>query len=156
MVSDDLLPDSAGDSRASGLPTRSLLLLGTITAAFGAYGSLNAITSFASIAFISVFGGMSYLAFSHRDHEAINPVPPAVGVVGCGGFQPVMLYHLYQAERTTFYIVLLLAIAAVTVELLYFERTLIEEEITDIEEDLIQTEDTLEEAIDPTDVSEDK
>jgi hypothetical protein len=40
-----------------------------------------------------------------------------------------MLYHLYTAERNTFFAVVLIAVAVTTVELLYFERDVIEEEI---------------------------
>ncbi|GAA0666545.1 amino acid permease [Natronoarchaeum mannanilyticum] len=129
MLTDDLLPDRAGDSSASGLPTQTLLLLGVVTAAFTAYGSLSAITSFASLSFILVFGAMSALAFAKRDTDRIAATWPAVGAVGASLFFLLMLYHLYTAERGTFYAVALIAAAVFAVELLYFERTVIEREI---------------------------
>ena len=129
MLSDDLLPDRVGDSSASGVPTRTVIVLGAVTAGFTAYGSLSAITSFASLAFIVVFGGTSYLAFTRRDAESISPVWPAVGTVGATLFFVLMFYHLYTAERNTFYTVVAIAIVVFAVELLYFEREVIEEEI---------------------------
>lgn len=133
MLSDDLLPDRVGDSSASGVPSRTLLLIGVITAAFTAYGSLSAITSFASLAFIVVFGAMSALAFTRRDTDRITAVWPAVGAVGAAFFLLLMFYHLYTAERGTFYAVLVIAVAVLLVELLYFEREIIEEEIPYVE-----------------------
>jgi len=134
MVSDDLLPDRAGDASASGIPTRTLLVLGAVTAAFAAVGSLGAITSFASVAFIVVFGAMCYLALRERARDEINPVPPAVGLLGTAAFLPLLFYHLYRSQPTTFYAVVVIAVAVVAVELLYFERDVIAEEIEAVEE----------------------
>ncbi|WP_254533746.1 APC family permease [Natrinema gelatinilyticum] len=129
MLSDDLLPDRVGDTSASGVPTRTLLLLGLVTMAFTAYGSLEAITSFASLSFIVVFGAMSVLAFTRRNADQINATPPVVGAAGSIGFFFLMLYHLYVEQRGTFFAVILIAAAVFLVELLYFERRIIEEEI---------------------------
>ncbi|WP_115862781.1 APC family permease [Halorussus litoreus] len=128
MISDGLLPDrfETGDGET---PTRIVFVLGGLTAAFTAYGSLQGITSFASLSFILVFGGMSYLAFRQRDHEAVHPAVPAVGFVGTALFLPLMLWHLYTAERGVLYSVLTVAVAVLAVELLYFERETVEEGI---------------------------
>jgi len=133
MLSDDLLPDQIGDAAADGIPERTVLVLGALTAVFAWYGSLGAITSFASLAFILVFGSMSYLAFRQRDHEEVNAIVPAVGTVGALGFFPLMLYNLYTREPNTFYMVLGIAAVVLAVELLYFERDLLEEEVTEFE-----------------------
>ncbi len=137
MLSDDLLPDRIGDSAAEGIPTRTLLLLGVVTAAFAAVGSLGGITSFASVAFIVVFGSMSYLALRERDHDRVNPLPPAVGLVGTAAFLPLLFWHLYTNQRHTFYVVVAVSVVAVTVELLYFERDAIEEEVESVGPDIV-------------------
>jgi amino acid transporter len=136
LLSKDLLPDHVGDSSADGVPEKTLLGLGVVTAGFAAWGSLDAITSFASVAFIVVFGSTSYLAFVRRDEESVSALPPALGLVGCAGFLPVMLYHLYSANRETFVMVCVLAVAVVGVELLYFERELLAEEVREFESDV--------------------
>jgi amino acid transporter len=136
MLTDDLLPDRIGDGDADGLPERTVLVLGAITAAFTWYGSLGAITSFASLSFILVFGSMSYLAFRQRDHEEVNAVAPAVGAVGALAFFPLMLYNLYSREPNTFYMVLAIAVLVVAVELLYFEREYLQSEVESIESEV--------------------
>ncbi|WP_135828291.1 APC family permease [Halorussus halobius] len=136
MVDDDLLPDQIGDSDADGVPERTVLVLGAATAASTWYGSLGAITSFASLSFILVFGSMSYLAFRQRDHDEVNAVVPAVGTAGAVTFFPLMLSNLYTREPGTFYAVVGIATAVLAVELLYFERNRIEEEVREYEPDL--------------------
>jgi amino acid transporter len=131
LLTDDLLPDQFGTADGDGIPERTVLLLGVITGGFTWFGSLGAITSFASLSFILVFGAMSYLAFRQRSHDAVNPVLPAIGAGGALAFFPLMLYNLYSREPTTFYMVLAIAAVVVAVELLYFERDVIEEEVTE-------------------------
>ncbi|WP_435363160.1 APC family permease [Haloarchaeobius sp. DYHT-AS-18] len=122
MLDDGLAPDQLGDADASGAPTRTVLVLGAAAAAFAAYGSLNAITSFGSLAFVVVFGTVCALALTERDHEEMNPLPPAAGFLGCLAAFPLILYHLWVAERGTFVTVVVLAVAVVSIEVLYFKR----------------------------------
>ncbi|MFC6872753.1 APC family permease [Halobellus marinus] len=133
MLGDDILPDQIGSSDADGIPERTVLVLGAITGAFTWFGGLGAITSFASLSFILVFGSMSYLAFRQRDHDEVNAVIPAIGTVGALAFFPLMMYNLYTREPNTFYMVLGIAVLVLAVELLYFERDIIEEEVTEFE-----------------------
>ncbi|NHX37159.1 MULTISPECIES: APC family permease [Halolamina] len=131
LVSGDLLPDQIADADADGVPTKAVLVLGGMTAAFTAWGSLGAITSFASLSFIVVFGATSLLAFRERDREAINPLPPLVGVVGGFAFAPVMLWNLYDREPETFWMVLVIGAFVVSAELLYFERGTLDTHVPD-------------------------
>lgn len=131
LVAGDLLPDQIADAQADGVPKRTVLVLGAITAAFTAWGSLGAVTSFASLAFILVFGGTSLLAFREREREGINPLPPAVGTLGGFGFAPLMLWNLYNREPETFWMVLPIGVFVVGVELLYFERGELEDHVPD-------------------------
>ncbi|MGZ0747148.1 APC family permease [Haloparvum sp. AD34] len=133
MLSEDLVPDRVGDASADGVPQRILIMLGGVIAAFAAFGSLSAITSFASLTFIVVFGAMSLLALKQRDQPEVNPIPPAIGAVGAGGFFVVMFWHLYSTERHTFYAVLVIALALVAVETLYFKHEALQEEVTTFE-----------------------
>ena len=128
MLEDDLLPDRIGDADADGAPTRTLLVLGLITAAFTAYGSLQGITSFASLAFITVFGSMSFLAFRHRAGLRTG-ILPAVGVVGAVLFFPSLVYHLAVMEPAVFSVVLVVTVVLLGLEILYFERETIRSEI---------------------------
>ncbi len=129
MISSHLLPDQVGDAKAEGIPVRTLIILGIITAAFSAYGSLSSITSFASLAFIVIFGAMCCLAFRERKHNDIQSWIPAVGAVGALLFFILLFYYLFKAERHTFYAVLVITAIVIAVELLYFERKPLEEDI---------------------------
>lgn len=138
LLGDDLLPDRLGDADAQGVPRRTLLGLGAVTAALAVVGSLEAITAFASLAFIVVFGGVSAIALRHRDRPAVNPLPPAAGLVGSAGFLALMAWHLRTSEPNTFWAVLALAAAVTAVELLYFEREAIESGVERFEPDLAE------------------
>jgi len=135
MLEGDLLPDQIGDGDADGAPPRTILIIGVVTAALSAIGSLGAITSFASLAFIVVFGSMSYVAFRHRDHDAVHPVPPLVGALGALGFAPLMLWNLANREPGTFGMVVVITVTTILVELLYFERDAIESNLEEFAED---------------------
>ncbi|MFB6198191.1 MAG: hypothetical protein ABEI52_07990, partial [Halobacteriaceae archaeon] len=82
--------------------------------------------------------------FQHRDHEAINPIPPAIGAIGTFVFAPVMFWNLYHREPGTFWMVLAIAAIVIGVELLYFERDRLPDGVIGvgpaIEEDLEQVE----------------
>jgi amino acid transporter len=142
MLDDGLLPDDIGD--ADGIPARTLLVLGVVTAAFSAPGSLGAITSFASLAFIVVFGAMSPLCLRERDHDLVHPLPP--GLLGTSAFLPLMAYNLHDREPRTFAMVLVVAAVVVSVELLYFEREVLKSTVVPIEEERV--EDAVEEVTD--------
>ena len=125
LVRDDLLPPRIGAPEGSPdgePPVSAVFTLGVVTAAFAVLGSLEGITAFASLSFIVVFGGACALALrSYRD-LGCSPVPPAIGLVGCGAFLPLLLARLYRTEPATFRTVLAVAAAVVTLELLYFKR----------------------------------
>jgi amino acid transporter len=126
LIANGLLPDvldaetPADPEESGGLPTRIVLVFGALTTLFTILGSLQGITSFASLTFIVVFGGMSYLALTQRDHAAVSAIPPAVGLVGTATFLPLMLWHLFSAQRSVFYTVVGIAAVAVVVEVAYF------------------------------------
>lgn len=132
LVSNDFLPSeltSEGDE-----PVRPLLTLGVLTAGLSVFGSLNAISSFASLAFITLFGAMSYLAFRQRADALVTAIVPAVGTLGAGATIIALVYHLATTEPSVFVTVLVLVAAVVTVELLYFEREPLIEEVNELEE----------------------
>ena len=133
MVGNDLLPDRVGDPDTDGVSTRTLVAVGGVTALFSAVGSLEAVTAFASLTFVVVFGAVSLLAFRLRHHESVSAVPPAIGILGTAGFLPLMFSHLARSEPGTFFAVLLLSVATVGVELLYFERDVFREEVHEFE-----------------------
>jgi len=133
LLSDDLLPDRVGDASTDGVPTRTVVALGVVTAGFAVAGSLEAITNFASVAFIVVFGATNVLAVSQRTETDMYATIPVVGAVGSFGFLLLLLYHLYEAEPQVFATVCLLSVVIVGIELLYFEHETIAREVEQFE-----------------------
>ncbi|MFB6104199.1 MAG: amino acid permease, partial [Halobacteriaceae archaeon] len=118
---DDLLPTEG--STGSGVPTRALLVIGVVTMAFTAVGSLTAITEFASLAFIVVFGVVDAIAVMHRSQIPVRPGVAGLGLVGTAAFLPVFVWHLYTAEPRVFQAVATIAVVLGVVEGLYFKRS---------------------------------
>ncbi|MDS0298177.1 APC family permease [Halogeometricum sp. S1BR25-6] len=132
LIENDLLPtrldtETPDEFEEGALPKRIILLLGVLTAAFTVVGSLEGITSFASLTFIVVFGGMSYLALTQRDHEDVSAIPPAIGLVGTVVFLPLMMINLFNTQRTVFYTVVAISLVVTLVELAYFRTDILEE-----------------------------
>ncbi|PSQ00199.1 hypothetical protein BRC89_02400 [Halobacteriales archaeon QS_4_70_19] len=59
-----------------------------------------------------------------------------LGPVGAVAFLPLMAYDLATREPGTFVVMLLIAVAVVSVELLYFERDRLEEAVVATGEDV--------------------
>jgi amino acid transporter len=136
LIDRGLLPERFNTGEGERVPSKLVVVLGVLSAAFAVYGSLRSITSFASLAFIAVFGAMSYLAFRKRDEiDDMIVALPVVGMVGCVAFFPLLLYDLYLNSPSTFFIVLFIAVVVIGVELVYFERQPIKETVPSINTD---------------------
>jgi len=92
------LGDDTDSSSESGPPTRTVIVLGTLTAIFTFYGSLDGITSFASGAFMTIFGTVSGLAFMQRSDALRTAVIPALGAVGSGVALIALLWNLHRTN----------------------------------------------------------
>ena len=132
MLSDGLLPDEVGREGSDGPSRRLLLVLGGLTAAFTAAGSLDGITSFASLAFIAVFGTVCALAVRERE-RLLTGLVGGVGLLGTLAFFPLLCYHLVTDRPEVAWTVLVVAIVVVGAELLYFEREWLVDEARTVE-----------------------
>jgi amino acid transporter len=135
MLDDGLLPDEVGRAGTDSPSRRLILLLGGLTAAFTAAGSLDGITSFASLAFIAVFGVVSVLAVRERE-DTLTGVGGGVGVLGTAVFFPLLCYRLVTDRLEVAWTVLVIAVVVVGTELLYFERETLVEEAVAVEQRL--------------------
>ncbi|MFB6070854.1 MAG: amino acid transporter, partial [Halanaeroarchaeum sp.] len=63
-----------------------------------------------------------------------STVIPLVGTVGAIATVLALLWHLYSAEPDVFGTVVIIAVAVLGVELLYFEREHIERDLKELEE----------------------
>ncbi|WP_254529147.1 APC family permease [Natrinema gelatinilyticum] len=135
LISDDILPDEMGEAGADAAPKRTVIVIGVLTAAFTALGSLEAVVEFASLAFIVVFGAMSALALTVRDEEGVdvNPVPPLLGMIGSAAFFVMLTWYLYSQLPAVFWLVVVIAAVVFTVEAMYFKRRTLSEGVREVE-----------------------
>ena len=131
LATEKLLPRNLGGHRRE--PIRTLTVLGLLTASLSVLGSLDAISSFASLSFIVIFGLMSFLAYTKRSGTVRSTIVPAVGTGGAIATVIALVWYLVTIEPGTFIVVVLLTLLVVVVELFYFERIPIEQEISILE-----------------------
>ncbi|QRV14730.1 APC family permease [Haloterrigena salifodinae] len=135
LISDDILPHEMGDPDADAAPKRAVLVIGALTAAFTALGSLEAVVEFASLAFIVVFGSMSALALTVRDSDDVdvNPIPPLIGAIGSAAFFVMLTWYLYSQLPAVFWLVVVIAVLVFSVEAMYFKRQELSEGVRAVE-----------------------
>lgn len=136
LISRGILPDEMGDPDERTAPKRTVLVIGTLTAAFTTLGSLEAVVEFASLSFIAVFGAVSALALVHREEGELSPVPPLIGAVGSAAFFVMLLWFLYTRLPSVFLLVLAIAGAIFVIEAAYFKRERLEEGVREVEKQL--------------------
>ena len=131
-----VVDEVVGDPSADAAPTRTLIVIGALTAAFTALGSLEAVVEFASLAFIIVFGAMSALALTVRDEADVNPVPPLIGATGSAAFFVMLTWYLYSQLPAVFWLVVVIAAAVFAIEAVYFKREALSDGVVAVEKRL--------------------
>jgi amino acid transporter len=136
LIADGILPEEMGDPDEGAAPTRTVLVIGALTAAFTTLGSLEAVVEFASLSFIAVFGAVSALALTRHDEGDYSRVPPLVGAVGSVAFFVMLLWFLYARLPEVLVLVVVIALVVFGLEAAYFERDSIREGVKEIEQEL--------------------
>lgn len=88
---------SPGATTESAPPVRTIVVIGMLTSIFTLYGNLNSITSFASGAFMTIFGLVSWLAFTKRN-SLVSTIVPTVGVVGSVSALLALGWNLHRTD----------------------------------------------------------
>jgi len=81
-----------------GIPVYALLLMGGLTAAFAALGTLKQITEFGSVAFLVADAVANFVNLQLADETGSNRLFPALGLVGTVTAIPIVIYHLYRTD----------------------------------------------------------
>lgn len=142
IASDGELPEIFSFRNRKGVPTKSLLIVGALTAIFTFVGTLEEITTFASVAFITVFGIVNTICIA--EIESVKKSIPIFGAAGSFVALLLLIWHLYTTKIHVLIFVTGLFAALFLVELLYFEREELEEEAEDVGEDIEKLEEELE------------
>lgn len=133
MALDNELPQMFSFRNKEGVPTRSLLIIGFLTALFTFLGSLEEITTFASVAFIAVFSVVNYLALTECDRMSTLLVT-VFGLLGTLTSFVLLVWHLYVDKLHVLVFVALIFGALFGLEFLYFEREEIEQDLEEVKE----------------------
>jgi amino acid transporter len=107
----------------AGIPVYALLIMGGLTAAFAALGSLKQITEFGSVAFLLADAVTNYTNLRLADVTGSNRVFPALGLAGTALALPIVLYHLYRTDVGILIWILGIFLAIGLLEFLYIERS---------------------------------
>ena len=135
VASERVLPTLFSFKNKKGIPAKSLLLIGALTALFTFFGTLQAITTFASISFILIFGVVNLLAFKERD-SWLQAAVAGFGIIGTTSALCLLLWHLYTEQTVMLAFIAAVFIIVILLELFYFERDLLIEKAHEVEEEL--------------------
>ncbi len=121
IATEGALPRLFSFRNREGIPVYSLLIMGGLTAAFAALGSLKQITEFGSVAFLLSFAVTNYTNLRLADETNSYQLIPALGLLGTAIAVPIVLYHLYRTD-----IEILLWIVGIFASLFLLERLYLE------------------------------
>ncbi|MDT8357008.1 MAG: APC family permease [Methanomicrobiaceae archaeon] len=113
-----------------GIPTRSLLIMGALTAAFAFFGTLEEITTFGSIIFLIADGAANYANLRLYRDTGSHPLIPAAGLSGCVIATIIVLYHLLITQMHILVSIATILVVMVILEFFFIERGPIKEAIT--------------------------
>jgi len=114
-----------------GVPVYALLLMGGLTAAFAALGTLKQITEFGSVAFLIADAVANFVNLQLADETGSNRLFPALGLVGTGTAIPIVIYHLYRTDLGILLWIVGIFGTILLLEFLYIERHPFDAEIGD-------------------------
>lgn len=135
IATEDELPEVFSFRNRKGVPSKSLMIIGFLTAVFTFLGSLEAITTFASLSFILVFGVVNYVALKDSDLESRTYIH-LFGLAGTIVVFVLEIYHLFVRQFQLLVFISGLYAVLFLLEFLYFEREQIEEEIEEVEDEV--------------------
>lgn len=135
IATEKKLPEAFSFRNSKGIPTKSILIIGGLTAAFTALGSLEQITTFASLAFILIFATVNAVCLLN-DEVTERVSIPLVGLIGTLTAVPLMLWYLFQNHPHTLVSIISIFTVLALLEFMYFERAELEEEAEEIEEEI--------------------
>ncbi|WP_265110907.1 APC family permease [Halosolutus halophilus] len=105
-----------------GIPVYALLLMGGLTAAFAALGTLKQITEFGSVAFLIADAVANFVNLQLADETGSNRLFPALGLLGTVTAIPIVLYHLYLTDIEILLWIVGIFASLFLLEFLYIER----------------------------------
>jgi amino acid transporter len=98
IATEGVMPQLFSFRDREGIPVYALMLMGGLTAAFAALGTLKQITEFGSVAFLIADAVANFVNLRLADETGSNRLFPTLGLIGTVVAIPIVLYHLYQTD----------------------------------------------------------
>jgi amino acid transporter len=131
IATEEVIPRLFSFRNREGVPVYALLLMGGLTAAFAALGTLKQITEFGSVAFLIADAVANFVNLRLADETGSNRLFPALGLVGTVVAVPIILYHLYRTDFEILLWIVGIFVSVFLLEFLYIERQQFDTEIAD-------------------------
>ncbi len=106
-----------------GIPVYAVVLMGGLTAAFAALGTLKQITEFGSVAFLIAYAVANYVNLQLADQTGSTRLFPALGLTGTAVAIPIVVYHLYRTDIGILLWIVGIFLSLFLLEFFYRERT---------------------------------
>lgn len=126
IATEGVIPEIFSFRNREGIPIYALLLMGGLTAAFTALGTLKQITEFGSVAFLFADAVANYVNLRLADETGSHRLIPAIGLSGTVIAIPLVLYHLYQTDVGILLWIIGIFGSVLILEFVYIERHKIE------------------------------
>ncbi|QLG48377.1 APC family permease [Natrinema halophilum] len=123
IATEGALPRVFSFRNREGIPVYALVIMGSLTAAFAALGSLKQITEFGSVAFLASFAVTNYTNLRLADETGSIRFLPALGLIGTTVAIPVVLYHLYRTDVEILLWIVGIFVSLFLLEFLYLQRS---------------------------------
>jgi amino acid transporter len=123
IATEGAIPQLFSFRNREGIPVYALLIMGGLTAAFAALGTLKQITEFGSIAFLIADAVTNFVNLRLAGETGSNRLFPALGLIGTTVAIPIVLYHLYLTDVEILLWIVGIFVALFVLEFLYLERS---------------------------------
>jgi amino acid transporter len=122
IATEGVIPRLFSFRNREGIPVYALLLMGALTAAFAALGTLKQITEFGSVAFLIADAVANGVNLQLAAETGSNRLVPALGLLGTVTALPIVLYHLYRTDVGILLWIVGIFAAILLLEFFYIER----------------------------------
>ena len=106
IADDGQLPNQLTDRQKSGVPVYFSILMAISAIAVQFFGNLEQITTFSSLVFLFVFSIVNFMGYKHQVFDGWKRFLPVLGSIGCSLAMGVLLYHVYDSEPSTLYVII--------------------------------------------------
>jgi amino acid transporter len=127
IASEGAIPQLFSFRNREGIPVYALVLMGGLTAAFAALGTLKQITEFGSVAFLIADAVANYVNLRLATETGSYRVVPGLGLLGTVAAIPLVLHHLYRTDPGILLWIVGIFGALFLLEVFYLERRPFEE-----------------------------